>query len=77
MGVYVVERWSALQLFGYCHKAQCLITNKLWFNQRSECFRMDRLQLSFSLGVRWGGWPCRNNNLMFVYKRGHDSNVWL
>lgn len=47
--VFMVERWSALQLFGHCHKAQCLITNKLWFNQWPEYCWMDRLQLSVSL----------------------------
>lgn len=41
MGVYVVTRWVFLQLSGYCHKEQCLITNKHWFNQGSECYRID------------------------------------
>ncbi len=50
MGVYVVGRWSALQHSGYCHKAQCLITNKHWFIQGPEYCRIDRLQLSSSLG---------------------------
>lgn len=51
MGMYVVGRWNALQLSGYCHKEQCLITNKHWFNQGPEYHWIDKLQLSSSL---WG-----------------------
>lgn len=58
VGVYVMGRWNALQLSGCCHKALCLITNKHWFNQGPECFRMDRLQLSFSLWGIWTLWNC-------------------
>lgn len=50
--VYVEGRWSALQHSGYSHKAQCLITNKHWFNQGPEYCRIDRQQLSSSLGWR-------------------------
>lgn len=49
MSVFVVGRWNDLQLSGYYHKEQCLITNKHWFNQGPEYYWIDRLQLSSSL----------------------------
>lgn len=61
--MYVVGRWSALQLSGYCHKALCLITNKRWFNQGPEYCWIDRLQLSSSL---WGVWVCNNGSCVCI-----------
>ena len=54
----VAGTWSALQHSGYWHKAQCLITNKHWFNQGPQYCRMDRLPLSTP--VCGGAWVCRN-----------------
>lgn len=70
VGVYVLGRWSALQLFGYLHKAQCLITNKHWFNQGSKYCWMDRLEL---LSFWWEGFGHVGVSLCV----GEIRDLWL